>query len=75
LFQYNFPPQLWERLRTFIKNHANLPLWANKDLSSTAFGGKQNYEYWQEIFEKGRSPQGLQVLTEPINLMKMILDV
>lgn len=75
LFQYNFPPQLWERLRTFVKNLANLPLWANKELSSTAFGGKQNYEYWQEIFEKGRSPQGLQVLAEPINLMKMILDV
>jgi hypothetical protein len=66
--------QLWERLRTFIKNLANLSLWANNDLSATAFGGKQNYEYWHEIFEKGHSPQGRQVLTEPINLMQMILD-
>jgi hypothetical protein len=44
----------------------------NTALSSTVFGGKQNYEYWQCIFEKGKSPQGQQVLAEPINLMKMI---
>ena len=72
LFQYHFPVPLWERIRTFTRNLSNLPIWVNKELSSTAFGGKQNYEYWQEIFEKGKTQQGLQILAEPINLMKMI---
>ena len=72
LFQYHFPVPLWERLRTFIRNLSNLPIWVNKDLSSTVFGGKQNYEYWQGIFEKGKTKQGNPILAEPINLMKMI---
>lgn len=72
LFQYKFPEPLWERLRTFIKNLSNLPVWVNRELSSPVFGGKQNYEYWQGIFENGTTPQGVRVLAEPINLMKMI---
>jgi hypothetical protein len=72
LFQYKFPEPLWDRLRTFIRNLGNLPLWVNKELSSPVFGGKQNYEYWQGIFEKGTTAQGVRVLAEPINLMKMI---
>lgn len=74
LFQYRFPEPLWERIKMFVRNLSNLPVWVNKELSSTAFGGKQNYEYWQGIFEKGKTPQGLQVLAEPINLMKMVTD-
>ncbi|MGH8657582.1 MAG: HNH endonuclease [Gammaproteobacteria bacterium] len=72
LFQYNFPLPLWERIRTFVRNFRNLLLWVNTQLSSTAFGGKQNYEYWQCILEKGTTPQGQRVLSEPINLMNMI---
>ncbi len=72
LFQYEFPVPLWDRIRSFVRNFAKLPLWANSALSSTVFGGKQNYEYWQCVFEKGRNPQGQQVLPEPINLMKMV---
>lgn len=45
LFQYSFPEPLWEKIRAFVKNLANLPMWINKDLSQTAFGGKQNYDY------------------------------
>jgi hypothetical protein len=33
---------------------------------------RPHYEYWQGIFEKGKTQQGLQMLVEPINLMKMI---
>jgi len=55
LFQYRFPQPLWEIIRVFIKNFRNLPLWVNKDLSSTVFGGRQNYDYWQMIFESGKS--------------------
>ena len=72
LFQYKFPVPLWERLRTFVRNFRNLPLWSNIALSSTVFGGKQNYDFWQYVFEKGKTQQGQQVLPEPINLMKMI---
>lgn len=72
LFQYKFPEPLWDRIRIFIRNLSNLPIWINKELSSTVFGGKQNYDYWQTIFESGKSPQGVKVLAEPIDLMKMI---
>ena len=74
LFQYRFPEQLWERIRTFTRNLRNLPLWVNHELSLTVFGGKQNYEYWQTIFESGRTPQGLTVLAESLNLMKLIQE-
>jgi len=74
LFQYRFPESLWARIKTFILNLSNLPLWVNKELSSTIFGGKQNYEYWQTIFETGKTSQGFQVLAKPINLMEMIVS-
>jgi hypothetical protein len=47
-------------------------VWVNRELSNTLFGGKQTYSFWQQIFETGRSPQGVQVLPEPINLIRMI---
>jgi len=72
LFQYKFPLPLWERIRTFIRNFSQLPLWSNTSLSSTVFGGKQKYDFWQCVFEKGKTQQGQQVLAEPVNLMKMI---
>jgi hypothetical protein len=72
LFQYRFPPQLWEHVRTFVRNLSGLPVWVNISLSSTVFGGKQNYDFWQCIFERGKTPQGQQVLSEPVHLMKMI---
>ncbi len=74
LFQYSFPESLWDRIRTFIKNLRALPIWVNKELSNTVFGGKQNYKYWQTIFETGKTPQGFNVLPVPINLMNMIKD-
>ncbi len=74
LFQYSFPGPLWDRIRIFVKNLRDLPIWVNKELSSTVFGGKQNYEYWQTIFETGKTPQGYQVLPIPINLMEMIKE-
>jgi hypothetical protein len=74
LCQYPFPEPLWDRLRIFVRNLSNLPLWVNRELSSTVFGGKQNNEFWQTIFETGKSPQGIQVLSGPINLMEMIAE-
>jgi len=74
LFQYKFPEALWQRIKTFIKNLCGLPLWVNIEMSRTIFGGKQNYAFWQTIFESGKTPSNVQVLAEPINLMKMIAD-
>lgn len=72
LFQYRFPDQLWNNIRNFMKNLASLPLWVNKDLSSTVFGGKQNNSFWQTVFESGKSPQGVTVMPKGINLLEMI---
>lgn len=58
--------------RKVLRNLAALPLWANKDLSATVFGGKQNNSFWQSVFETGKSPQGVQVMPQAINLVDMI---
>lgn len=74
LFQYKFPSPLWDQIRIFIRNLRKLPVWRNRELSLSVFGGKQNYEYWQTIFETGKSPQNQQVLAAPLNLMEMIKE-
>ena len=71
-FQEEFPDQLWVNIENFIENLSNLPLWKNKELSETIFGGKQVYNFWKQIFEKGVSPTGEQVLSNPINITEMI---
>jgi len=75
LFQYRFPEPLWDNIEAFVDSLRLLPLWVNRDLSLSVFGGKQNYEYWQTIFESGKTPQGQQVLPSGINLMHMIRRV
>ncbi|QEY16712.1 hypothetical protein D0C16_12485 [Cellvibrio sp. KY-GH-1] len=72
LFQHPFPDQVWVNIETFLKNLADLPLWVSTELSDTAFGGKQNSSFWKTIFETGRTPQGMQVLAKPLNLIDMI---
>lgn len=72
LFQSRFPEQLWDNIRRFVRNFAELPLWVNRELSETVFGGKQPYSFWQTVFETGRSPQGVQVLPGGINFLDMI---
>lgn len=71
LFQYQFSDILWQNIRNYIKNLSVLPLWTNNQLSATVFGGKQNYQYWQTIFSTGSSPQGVRVLAEPLDLLKL----
>jgi hypothetical protein len=74
MFQYPFPDPLWDRLNAYVGNLKRLPVWVNRDLSLTAFGGKQTYDFWQKVFETGKSPQGQQVLAGPINLMELISE-
>ena len=72
LFQYRFPVQVWDNMRKFMKSLSELPVWVNTDLSESVFGGKQNNNFWKTIFETGKTPQGMQVLAKPINLIDMI---
>ena len=71
-FQEVFPDQLWVNIENFIVNLSNLPLWRNKELSLTIFGGKQVYSFWKTIFDTGVAPTGEQVLASPIEITSMI---
>jgi len=72
VFQRKHPEPLWDRLQSFVRNFASLPMWVNKDLSLTAFGGKQTAKFWETVFETGRSPQGAQILAKPISLSELL---
>ena len=72
LFQYPFSDSVWSNVTAYITNLAAMPVWVNRDLSNTIFGGKQVYSFWQTIFDTGSSPQGTPVLPGPINLLEMI---
>lgn len=74
LFQYRFPEPLWDRIRAYVRSLRSLSLWVNRELSLTVFGAKQNYGFWQAIFETGCSPQGQQVMPKGLNLMEMIKE-
>lgn len=38
--------------------------------------GKHNYDFWKDIFDTGKSPDGMsQVLTQPINFIEMIKSI
>ena len=73
LFQYKFPPQVWNNVTTFIRNLRKLPIWSTRETASH-FVGKQNIDYWKAIFETGKSPTGQQVLVAPINYIEMIKE-
>jgi hypothetical protein len=72
LFQVPFPEQVWENMRKFLRSLSALPVWVNIELSDSVFGGKQNNSHWKAIFETGKTPQGMQILAQPINLIEML---
>jgi len=71
LFQTEFNDVLWNNIKNYLNNLKQLPLWTNNELSSTVFGGKQNYQFWHTIFTTGQSPQGVKVLVKPLNLIQL----
>lgn len=71
LFQQKFPEGLWERIETFLENLRELPLWKDRSMAATIFGGKNPYDYWATIFKEGRTPDGTPVLAKPINYVEM----
>ena len=72
LFQYSIPDICWDNIETFVDNLKKLSIWVNIDLSNSIFGGKQNYEFWQSIFESGKTPNDVKVMQSGINVMQMI---
>lgn len=72
LFQQKFDEQLWTNIRNFVKNLRELPLWKDRSMASTIFSGKNNYLYWETIFNTGKNTHNVQVLSKPINFIEMI---
>jgi len=72
LLHHEFPEQAWQNVRNFISSLRDLPCWRNSELSKTVFAGKTNYDYWKNVFTTGQSPQGVQVLAAPLNIVEMM---
>lgn len=70
--QRRLPDELWDRMRNFLNNLSRLPCWIDKNLSTTVFGPKQNLDYWQKVFETGKSSSGIQILARGLDLKEMI---
>ena len=70
LMQEQFDDVLWENIRKFIRNLANLPIWVDRD--RTYLFSKRDYGYWDRIFKTGESPDGIRVLSKGINFLEMI---
>lgn len=66
------PPNAWNNVRNFIRALRRLPLWVNKDMATSVFGGKRNMDYWKQIFDEGTTPDGQKVLGQKIDLIKMM---
>lgn len=74
LFWYRFPEPFGDAIDKVIRNLGRLSIWKNRNLSSTVFGGKQNYDFWRSIFETGNAPTGFQVMPQGINLDELLRD-
>jgi hypothetical protein len=72
LLQQKFTENLWDNIRTFIINLRDLPIWKNRQMAATIFGGKNTYAFWDTVFSKGQTPDGIQVLSRPLNVTEMI---
>ncbi len=66
------PDILWDRMRNFLTNLAELPCWSDQHLSTTVFGPKQNLDFWEKVFQTGKTPLGIQILAQPLDLTQMI---
>jgi len=74
LLQQRFSDEVWKRIERFLVSLSKLPCWVDRNLSTTVFGPKQNLDYWKNVFDTGEAPNGVQILTEPLNLKQMIKE-
>lgn len=71
-FHRQLPDTLWQSVETFVGNFASLPLWCNRSLSSTVFGGKQNLQFWRNAFATGSANQLTILAGGGINLIELM---
>ena len=72
LLQKELPEPCWSNVENFVRALKGLPLWVNRDLALTAFGGKQNYDYWHSVFESGKSPDGARIMESGIDVVALL---
>ena len=71
-FQRRLPEAVWSSLTTFVGNFAALPLWKNRALSATVFGGKQTMQFWKDAFATGTANQ-INILPQGgVNLIELM---
>lgn len=73
LLHVQLPDELWDRLGNFLISLSKLPCWFDRNLGTTVFGPKQNADYWEKVFQTGKSPSNIQILATPLDLNQMIL--
>jgi len=74
LLQIRFQDDLWQRIERFLENMSLLPCWIDYNLSTTVFGPKQNRDFWEKVFETGEAPNGVRILTQPLDIHQMIQE-
>ena len=72
LVQYEIPYACWQNIENLIDELKRLNVWASRNLSITAFGGKQNNAYWLPVFESGFAPDGAVIMPEGLDILEMI---
>jgi hypothetical protein len=70
--QKPMPAHAWNNVRNFVIALKALPIWVNRDMATSVFGGKRNNDFWKQIFEEGQTPDGQKVLGQRLDLIKMI---
>lgn len=71
-FHRLLPDSVWVNIENFVQNFSRLPLWKNRALSSTVFGGKHNVQFWKNAFASG-SANGITILPGGgINLLELM---
>ncbi|HTV43560.1 MAG TPA: hypothetical protein VMF08_23555 [Candidatus Sulfotelmatobacter sp.] len=70
--QKSMPANAWNNVRNFIIALRDLPVWVNRDLANTVFGGKHNIDFWKQIFEEGHTTDNQKILGQRLDLIKMI---
>ncbi len=66
------PEAVWTTLDNFFVNFSELPIWSNPALSSTLFGGKQNFQFWKEVFKTGSANGQLVIAGGGLNLLSLM---
>ena len=72
LFHNLIPEQCWDNVKRFLDAFVKLSVWVNRALPMSIFGRKNPNGFWESIFKTGNTPDGIRVLSEGLNLIKMI---